>query len=108
MLKKLFRLAALLALVATIVWLTREHLLPTPRVADDPRPHFRSTPPAPEAAPDDLTKVKGIGPVYAERLAESGITTYEALVGADAAAVADVVGTTEDAVAGWIAQAKAL
>ena len=57
-----------------------------------------STPPAPEAEPvaeeetpveepaseaDDLTKVWGIGPVYAEALTENGVTTFAALAEAD-------------------------
>ncbi len=106
--KKLLRLAALAALAATIVWLTREHLLPKPRVTGDAPPHYRSTPPPPEAEPDDLKVIKGIGPVYADRLGAAGITSYRALADADAATVAETAGTTEEAAAGWIAQAEAL
>ena len=110
MLKKLFRLAALLALVATIVWLTREHLLPTPRVADDPRPHFRSTPPAPEAAPDDLTKIKGIGPKLQEKLKAAGIETVAQLAEAevsDLKAILDKAGLKSQDPSEWPAKARA-
>lgn len=97
----------MLIVVAVIVWLTREHLLPTPRVIDDEHPHFRSTPPAPAAEHDDLTEIKGIGPVYAGRLAEEGIRSFRGLSEIDAATIAATVGTTEQAVADWIDQAKA-
>lgn len=38
-----------------------------------------STIPVKNLAPDDLTKVKGIGPAYAARLNEANIQTYEQL-----------------------------
>jgi len=110
-LKKLFRLALLIAAAATIVWLTRENLLPRPRVTDDPRPHCRSSPPPPPPPPaqdpDDLTEIKGIGSVYAARLDDDGIQTFGDLADADPATVAESVGTSEDVAGGWIAQARA-
>ncbi len=36
-------------------------------------------PPSPPAAPDDLTRIEGIGPRIAEKLAQAGITTYAGL-----------------------------
>ena len=106
MFKKLLRLSGAISLLVTIVWLTREHLLPTPRVADDPKPHYRSTPPPPPD-PDDLTAIKGIGPVFADRLNDAGIQTFRGLSEIDAATIAESIGTTPEAVSGWISQAKA-
>lgn len=91
-------------MATAIVWLTREHLLPTPAVDDKPRPHYRSTPPPP-GQPDDLTEVKGIGPVYAERLKQAGITTHRALSESDAATLAETIDVSTQTVAAWIAQA---
>ncbi len=93
-------------LAATIVWLTREHLLPTPKVDDEPKPHYRSTPPPPQH-PDDLTEVKGIGPVYAGRLNEAGIKTFRGLAETDVVATAAAIEVAEDTVADWVEQAKA-
>lgn len=107
MLKKLFRLAVLFAAAATIVWLTRENLLPRPRVADDPRPHFRSSPPEPQQDPDDLTEIKGIGATYAARLHDMGIESFRALSEVSSATVAEAVGTSQSVADGWIAQARA-
>ena len=97
-----------MALAATIVWLTREHLLPKPRVTGEALPHYRSTPPPPQAEPDDLTVIKGIGPAFSERLGAAGIVSYRALAESDAASVAEQIDTSEAAVADWIAQAQAL
>jgi predicted flap endonuclease-1-like 5' DNA nuclease len=103
--KRLFRFAGLVALAAAIVWLTREHLLPTPHVSHEPPPHYRSTPP-PAAAPDDLTVIKGIGPVYAARLADIGIVTFHTLADADTQTVAHATGAAPSVITEWVEQAK--
>ena len=100
------RLATLFAVVATIVWLTREHLLPTPQVAHEPPPHYRSTPRPPEASDDDLTAINGIGPVYAARLDEAGVRSFRALAESDAVGLATSIGIPVDTAVGWIAQAN--
>ena len=62
------------------------------------------------AGPDDLTKIKGIGPTFAKRLQEAGITTYQALASLTAdqikevTRVADWQGDPEQ----WIVAAKAM
>jgi predicted flap endonuclease-1-like 5' DNA nuclease len=104
--RRLFRLAGLLAFAAAIVWLTREHLLPTPQVTHEPPPHYRSTPPPPAAVPDDLTAIKGIGPVFAARLAEIGITSFHTLADADPRTIASATKASPAAIDEWIAQAN--
>ena len=106
MIRRLIRLATLAAVVITIVWLTREHLLPTPRVSHEPPPHYRSTPPPPDDSGDDLTVIKGIGPVYAARLDESGVRSLRALADSDATALATSLGISAGTAADWIAQAS--
>ena len=106
MIRKLFRFAALVALASAIVWLTREHLLPTPQVSHEPAPHYRSTPPPPQATPDDLTAIKGIGPVFADRLADLGIKSFRGLSEIAPEAVADDLGTSPETVSDWVAQAR--
>jgi predicted flap endonuclease-1-like 5' DNA nuclease len=44
---------------------------------------------------DDLTIINGIGPTFAKRLQEAGITTYNALAGATAEQVKEVTGVAE-------------
>jgi large subunit ribosomal protein L21 len=110
MVKKLVRIIGLAAAIGLVLWFTRERLLPAPHVSGEPAPPFRSTPPAPEAvaAPDDLRAVKGIGPVMAGRLAEHGITTFRALVDADAATLGEALGVGETRISDWTAQARRL
>ena len=114
MFKRLLRLIGLLGVLLAILWLTREHLLPAPRVSKEPPPHFRSSPPPPPPAetpapadPDDLTEIKGIGPVFASRLEAMGIVTFAGLASADVTATAESVDTSESNVNDWIAQAEA-
>lgn len=107
--KKFLGFVTFVAVCWVVLWLTREHLLPTPHVPDEPPPRFRSTPPqpdAPSAAADDLTVIKGIGPVYAASLVESGITTFAALSAADPEQLAADLATTVTRVSGWIDQAR--
>jgi len=69
---------------------------------------------APEAAPepstpsstDDLQRVNGIGPVYARRLNEAGVSNYAELVAADSAHVAEALDVATEAVDDWKTQAR--
>jgi predicted flap endonuclease-1-like 5' DNA nuclease len=56
----------------------------------------------------DLTDIKGIGPVYRERLVAAGITDLDALIAAGTGAVAEAADVVETAASDWIAQATAL
>jgi large subunit ribosomal protein L21 len=66
---------------------------------------------APEGEPDNLTKIKGIGPVAAGQLAEQGITTFAqvaALSDADIARIDEAMPFSADQISDWRDQAKAL
>jgi predicted flap endonuclease-1-like 5' DNA nuclease len=54
---------------------------------------------------DDLTEIKGIGPVYAAGLTQMGITSFRALSEAEPKTVGDTIGTSVNRVAEWIAEA---
>ena len=56
----------------------------------------------------DLTDLDGIGPAYAERLADAGVASVLELAVADPAELADAVGVPESTVADWVAQADGL
>ncbi|MBT8212351.1 MAG: helix-hairpin-helix domain-containing protein, partial [Acidimicrobiia bacterium] len=54
------------------------------------------------------TKVKGIGPVYAGKLADHGITTFVGLAAADATTIAEALDVSPEQVADWSNQARGL
>jgi large subunit ribosomal protein L21 len=66
---------------------------------------------APSGEPDDLTVIKGIGPVAAGQLKEQGITTFAqlaALTDADIAKIDEHMPFSADQINDWKAQAKDL
>ena len=66
---------------------------------------------APAGEPDNLTKIKGIGPVAAGQLNEQGITTFAqvaALSDADIARIDEAMPFSADQISDWRDQAKAL
>jgi predicted flap endonuclease-1-like 5' DNA nuclease len=107
-LKNILRIGGVVAGLGAAVWALRDKLLPAPEIPEGPPPRFRTGSPDPSATPADLTKVKGIGPVYAERLAAAGIATFTELAAATAGAVSEAAGVSESTATIWIEQAAAL
>ena len=104
--KRFAKLIGLLAGVGAIVRLMRDRLV-TLTVAREPQPPtFRVPEPVP-SPPANLTRIKGIGPAYGERLAAAGIATSEVLASSEPSRVAEVAGVSEARAREWIAQAKA-
>jgi large subunit ribosomal protein L21 len=62
------------------------------------------------APPDDLTAIKGIGPTFARRLQEAGITSFAALAALSPEEARQFSGATnwQADPADWIVEAKAL
>ncbi|MGB7287945.1 MAG: 50S ribosomal protein L21 [Salaquimonas sp.] len=66
---------------------------------------------APAGEPDDLTKIKGIGPVAKGQLYEQGITTFAqvaALSDADVQRIDDYMPFSSEQISDWREQAKAM
>lgn len=115
--KKLTRLGGIVigigAGIAGVLWLIKDRIVgTTPQTVDtEDAPAFRVSPSAPVSAEnleDDLSVIKGIGPVYRARLAAEGITSYAGLAAADAAGIAESIEVTEARIAEWIDQAGQL
>lgn len=95
-----------------MVWLLKDRILgpETTPVTPEDAPKFRvvRAPKGGARAVDDLSEVKGIGPVYKARLVEGGITTFAALAAAPAARIAEIAEVGEETAADWAKQASAL
>jgi predicted flap endonuclease-1-like 5' DNA nuclease len=112
---RVLRLLTVAGAVAGAVWYARQQGEQAPAPVEGEwagRRNLKAVPepvtaPAPAAAgADDLTEIKGIGPKYAQQLADLGITSFAALADSDPE---DLSGRL-DARAGvdnWITQAKA-
>ena len=99
--KNLLRVAGVVVGLGAAAWALRDRMLPPPEVHEEPPPKFRSG-----GGADDLTLIKGIGPVYRDRLTESGIHSFSDLGAADPDAVAETAGTSVSAAQGWVLSAQ--
>jgi hypothetical protein len=102
-----FRAVTTVAGVALLFWLLRDRLVHlTPRRSEFISP-VRPAPADIVPPKADITEVKGIGPVYAERLAAAGIEGLAALATSDAATVAAAADVPLERAEDWIADAAA-
>ena len=101
---RLMRGLLAIAGVVAVLWLVRDRFVTIGRPKHVEPVSFRVAPHDPAAAPPpaDLTDIRGIGPVYAERLSDAGIESAHDLVAADPATVAAAAGVSEERAAGWI------
>ncbi len=126
--KRLVRTLAFAIAIAAGIWAMRDRFLslalprepqpPAFRHPDDHpdvphRPHQveptlrQATQQKPaQSTPDDLTVIKGIGPVFAAKLSGIGITTFEALAAATPGEIASKIDTSESRLSDWVGQAR--
>jgi predicted flap endonuclease-1-like 5' DNA nuclease len=102
--KRVFKLTGFLAGLSAAIWLMRDRLISLALPREPEPPTFRVSP----GEEDDLTKIKGVGDVFASRLKEMGIATFKDLAEADPGTVAAYVDTQSARVENWIAQARLL
>lgn len=96
--KRVIRSIGIVAGLAAAIWVMRDRLLPDPPPPTDSPPRFRTG----GTSGDDLTRIKGIGPAFATRLSDAGITSFTALAAGDAATIAEIANTTETTAQRWI------
>ena len=60
----------------------------------------------PDAEPDALEEIRGIGPVFAKRLNEAGILTFTQLAESEPIELREIVGSTPWDTAEWIEEAR--
>lgn len=97
--------------IVAVAWAMRDRLVSIAAPREPEPPRFRVVPPSSDrdhTGDDDedrLTAIKGIGPVYAERLHRAGIDDIAALAGSDPQSVADAALVSVDRANGWIEEA---
>ena len=111
--KRVGRIIGLIGGAAAVLWAMRDRLISIAAPAEPEPPRFRVVEPPPEmpstdSVTDDLTRVNGIGPVFASRLRAAGIDTFAKLAASDDATLARVADVAETRVEGWRDQAARL
>jgi predicted flap endonuclease-1-like 5' DNA nuclease len=98
--------------IVAVIWAMRDRLVSIAAPREPEPPRFRVVPPSDAdgagedtAAPDGLTAIRGIGPVYAERLHRAGIDDIATLAVSDPQSVADAAVVSVDRANGWIEEA---
>jgi predicted flap endonuclease-1-like 5' DNA nuclease len=100
--KNLIRLGGVIAGIGAAIWAMSDRLLPSPEIHDEPPPLFRVP-----RQPDDLTEIKGIGPVKAGKLNDAGIETFADLAAMRAADLATVTESSTATATRWSEDARA-
>lgn len=101
--RNLLKLAGVLAGLGAAAWALRDQMLPKPEISAEAAPRFRSP-----TNTDDLTLVKGIGPVYRDRLSEAGIQSFSDLAAGTPSEIAEIAGTSASVATGWVKSAKSM
>jgi len=110
--KKVIRFFGVLAGLGTVIWVMRDRFVSLALPREPEPPTFRVAPqpetPAKSPTRDDLTIIKGIGPVYAARLEGAGIEKLGDLASARADALSAAINVPAERVRHWIDEAAFL
>lgn len=99
--KNLLRVAGVVVGLGAAAWALRDRMLPAPEIHEEPPPKFRAG-----GGADDLTLIRGIGPVYRDRLTSAGIHSFSDLATATAADTAEAAGTSVAIAQDWVKSAQ--
>lgn len=106
-----FGFIAAAAGIGWLIWLWRKQIEVTPKPLyisgrTAAYPISAEIPEVPEKSEDNLSAIQGIGPAYASRLNDSGITTFSQLAAADTEILIEITGVTRWNPEDWKAQAR--
>ena len=98
------------AAVAAVAWMLRDRIAKQQPVAATPAAPFRVSPPVVtlRGDADDLSAVRGIGPVFKARLAAAGISRFDELAAAAPDRLAKIAGVPLARAEEWVDQARSL
>jgi hypothetical protein len=97
--------------IGWLIWLWRKQIEVTPKPLyisgrTTAYPMSAEIPEVPEKSEDNLSAIQGIGPAYASRLNDSGITTFSQLAAADTESLIEITGVTRWNPEDWKDQAR--
>lgn len=105
---KIVKAVATVAGIAAVGWAMRDRFFSIASPKEPEPPRFRVVPMADTGDGDDLTTIRGIGPVFAARLNAAGYRTLASLAGTDPQVLADAAGVTLERAEDWASQATSL
>ena len=90
-----------------ILWAMRDRLVSIAAPHDPEPPRFRVVPPSGsgQIAIDDLTELPGVGPVFAGRLRDAGVSTFADVASSSTTRLAEITGASEARVTEWVTHA---
>lgn len=116
--KRFARILGIIAGIGAIAWAMRDRFISLAVPRETEPPAFRSEPPRstpssrpadPQTSePDDLTQINGIGPVFAGRLVEAGMTSFQQVASSSEETLAEVLGPRVSNPADILQQARRL
>ena len=104
MLKRAAGVLGIVGGVAAVLWAMRDRLISVAISREPEPPTFRTVSPEMDSG---VESIDGIGPTYAKRLAEAGVTTLADLAGASPDLVAESAGVSTARARAWIEEAAA-
>jgi predicted flap endonuclease-1-like 5' DNA nuclease len=105
--KNLIRISGVIVGLGAAAWALRDRLLPSPEIHDEEPPRFRDVSQIPPAS-EDLTDIKGIGPVTAEKLNKVGVTSIAEIAEMRPEDLGSSIGASVSSAEKWIESAKML
>ena len=99
---RLLKIVGVVGGIAAVVWAMRDRFISVATSREPEPPAFRSS----QASPP-VEAIEGIGPVFARRLSEAGISDVGRLADASPDLVAEAAGVSGARARTWIEQARA-
>lgn len=103
MIKQLAKAIGFVGGVAAVVWAMRDRFVSVATSREPEPPTFRT---GPHPGSPGIDAIDGIGPVFAKRLQEAGISDVATLAGSTPDFVAEAAGVSGARARAWIGQAQ--
>ncbi|HZD22611.1 MAG TPA: helix-hairpin-helix domain-containing protein [Acidimicrobiia bacterium] len=100
--KRVAKVVGFLGAALAIIWAMRDRLISVTTSREPVPPSFRSPVLNPKDPSPPVTSIEGIGPVFAQRLTDAGISDVAALAGSSPDRVAEAASVSAARARSWI------